>query len=192
MKKNKIFNIYTILHLVFIAGIAGISAYNSYCDFYKLKKNDTVKHVVSSVMGFKPLQWYGRITGCDAGYGFFAPNVRSSGRVSMENGNSRYVPHFRSREASLRFSTFESIISERLIRDKDTSITKEIDSLTNRYFDLLYKNIAAKIYNQQHLRYPKVVVSYHLFEPPTLAAYRKGKKGLEEIQLYRLELLLNR
>ena len=191
MKKINGFTIFAVLHIGFIICICSISAYNSYCEFYHFKKKNPVIRSLSGILKPKVIQFYGRLSGCDAGYGFFAPNVRSSGIIMLENDSNKYTPQFKSLEAKLRFSTFENLVSDHILQDESTE-NKSTDSLINAYYDLLYKAIAVKLYNEKKCKNPSSVIGYDIYNAPSLAAYREGEKNASVERLYQLELTLKK
>ena len=188
--KNNYFRIFATLHIIFIICISSISAYNSYCEYYKIKKDSLIINQLSKILIPKFMQLYGRISGCDAGYGFFAPNVRSSGIVVLENNHVKYCPEFKSLEARIRFSTFESTISDHLL-DNTPIKDKTNDSLSTAYYDLLFKAIAVKLLNEKKCESLSPIITYNLYDFPSLEMYRKGERHNSLQKLYQLELGFN-
>ena len=190
MMKNYYFKIYVALHLLFIVCICTISTYDSYCEFYRLKKDSGFIKQVAKILNPNLVQIYGKISGCDAGYGFYAPNVRSSGIIILENAGVKYSPEFKSLEAGIRFSTFESTISNHLLENDTLVRNKSEDSLFRAYNDLLFKAIAVKLMNENKIESKNSVITYNLYENPSLKMYRGGVRKPVLQKLYQQELSL--
>ena len=181
------FKCYTFMHLSFLIIVCSVSAYTNYNEFYQLKKKSVLVDQLTKI--FKPtiVSIYGRLSGCDASYGFFAPNVRSSGVIIVENNGKQYRPTFKSNEASIRFSSLESRISEPFFENIDEE-KKTNDSLINAYYNLLFKAIAVKLLNEKKLKSYSTSVNYQLYDFPSLASFRKGEKKASLHALYHLNL----
>lgn len=190
MKKMNYFKIFALLHLVFIICICTLSTYDSYCEFYKLKKDTVVLNQLGKLLRPKLIQYYSKISGCDAGYGFYAPNVRSTGIIIVENNQAHYSPTFKNLEAHIRFSTFENTISNYLLTNDTLTENRSLDSLSRAYNDLMFKAIAVKLLNEKKCESQNPVLTYNLYEYPSLAMYRKGERQALLQPLYQLELSL--
>lgn len=191
MKKNY-FKIFVAFHIMFIICICTISTYSNYCTFYNLKKESVLINQMGKLLAPKLVQIYGKLSGCDSGYGFFAPNVRSAGIIILENNNVKYTPEFKNLEARIRFSTFESTISNHLLEQKDTLQTNSTtDSLMRAYNDLLFKAIAVKLINEKACESQTPTISYNIYDYPSLEMFRKGERQPSLQKLYQLELSLN-
>lgn len=194
MKKTGFILFFTV-HFAFVITACCLSAYKSYCDFYRLKKNTSVLCKVEKILSPKPIQVYGDLSACQYGFGFFAPNVKSGGCISFENDRNVFYPEFRNKEAKNRFSVFECQISDFLLDDKDSSKknTEQLlyDSLKMRYYNLIYKAISAKLYNQNNCTVKNSSIGFSIFEYPALKEYRQNIRKPQEIKLYQINTILN-
>ncbi|MEZ4904412.1 MAG: hypothetical protein R2822_23025 [Spirosomataceae bacterium] len=124
---------------------------------------------------------YGRISGTGSGYGFFAPNVKANGLILGDCDGTIISPEFRSYESSVRFNSLSSRVTDYLV-DMGDSISIEKQQMEAQYYDLLFKNIAVKMYGQHHCRSDTFYVSYNILTFPTLAQFRQ-RKGVGEHKL---------
>ncbi len=183
------------IHFTLIVIACCLSAYKSYCEFYHFQKNTTVLNTVEKLLKPMPVQLYGDISACQYGFGFFAPNVKSGGCIVFENNTNIYTPEFYGKEAKNRFSVFECHISDFLLKDKATlQKNKEqvlYDSLRIKYYNLIYKAISAKLFNQNKCVSKQSNIGFTLFEYPGLAEYRKNIRQRQIIKLYQINTILN-
>jgi hypothetical protein len=169
--KKAAFNIWAKFQVAFIV-LSGIYfAYGKYCHFYQLKENALFSKFYNSYFLNTTFNYYGKLTGAGAGYGFFAPNVRTSGLILGECGGKKIFPKFKSFESDLRFSALSAKITNNLLEGTDTIANK---TLKDRYINLIFKSIAVKIYNQNNCTQDTALISYNLMAFPTIPEYAAG------------------
>ena len=182
------------VHFFFILCACTLSAYNNYCDYTGKKKDSKLIQAIRRITGYKAVKLYGDISASQYGFGFFAPNVRSSGCISLENNQQTYFPHFLSREAKNRFSVLENQISDFLLTAKTNplkdSAAIKYDSLKSRYYDLLYKSVAARLYSESKCKEKVSTISYTIFEYSRIKAQTEKNAGPEAITMYQQQLIL--
>ncbi len=143
---------------------------------------------INSAMFFnRPASYYGKFTGTSAGYGFFAPNIKSGGIILGDCDGNKIGASFENFESMMRFSVLATRVTDYLINTADKSEIAD-KPIKEKYYDLVFKSIAVKIYNQNQCMKDTSYLSYNIFEFPTLAAYRHGYRNyhlrkIKEIQL---------
>ena len=173
MKIRKgLFEAWAVFHIVFIIGICSYSAYNKYCKFYRITEVKALGHLNSTLFANVPMLYYGRFSGTGAGYGFFAPNIKSGGIILGDCDGKKIGANFNNFESMMWFSVLATRITDYLINTNDTSQIRD-RSLRDKYYDLIFKSIAVKIYNQNQCLQDTSYLSYNIFEFPTLEAYRR-------------------
>jgi hypothetical protein len=189
MKHNpKIFNTWAVFHIVFIICTCSFSAYDKYCLFYQLKEVDAFKSGNKKLFFNAPMLYYGRFTGTGAGYGFFAPNIKSGGIILGDCDGNKIGANFNNFESMMRFSVMATRITDYIINKNDTSGIRD-RSLKERYYDLVFKSIAVKIYNQNQCLQDTSYLSYNIFDFPTLAAYRAGYRNYRLAKIKEVRLV---
>ena len=188
MKKN-LFAVFAIFHIGIILVVSLYSSYTTVCDFYHKPKNPWLHSVMFSFFDFKPIQVYCRYTGTETGYGFFAPNVRSGGSVTVQLNGKNMFPQFNSLEGQIRFSGLSGELIENLLTPVDTMEmhAREISIVKNKYHEILFKNIAVKMANESHQSVDSVMICYNLVRFPTLTDAREGR--FDKPRLYKLKEL---
>jgi len=173
---KNVFNTWAIFHIGFIILISSYSAYHKYCRFYKAKEEQLIKRVNNALLFNVPMLYYGKLTGTGTGYGFFAPNIKSAGIIMGDCDGKKIYPLFKNFETVMRFSVLSSKVTDYLITTNDAFALKD-KTLQDKYYSLVFKSIAVKIYNQNHCTQDTFYVSYNILEFPTLAAYRNGDRN---------------
>jgi hypothetical protein len=186
---GKLITVWGIFHVGFIMLICSYSAYHKYCRFYKISENALVKKVNAAAFFNKPMLCYGKITGTGTGYGFFAPNIKSSGIIMGDCDGKKIYPVFNSFESAMRFSVLSSRVTDYLTSsDEPTGILDK--ELRDKYYGLIFKSIGVKIYNQNHCTQDTFFVSYNILDFPELKTYHKTKgnyrlRQVKEVKLFR-------
>jgi hypothetical protein len=184
---KKVFTTWAFFHIGSIICICCYSAYDKYCRFYQVNENPVINKVNTALFSNIPVLGYGKFTGTGAGYGFFAPNIKSGGIIIGDCDGKKIEPVFKSFESMMRFSVLATRITDYLINTTDTSVIRD-RSLKEKYYDLVFKSIAVKVYNQNQCQQGTSYLSYNIFEFPTLTAYRRGARyyRLQKIKEVRL------
>jgi hypothetical protein len=192
MSVNKtVFKTWACFHIGFVVCVCSFSAYDKYCRFYQLNESRLVNKVNGTLLANKPMLVYGKFTGTGAGYGFFAPNIKSGGIIMGDCDGKKTGPVFNNFESVMRFSVLATRITDYLINTTDTSEIRD-RSLKEKYYDLIFKSIAVKIYNQNQCLQDTSYLSYNIFEFPTLEAYRHGYRNYSLRKIKEVRLLKQR
>jgi hypothetical protein len=186
--KERIFNLWAFFHIGFIICICSYSAYDKYCRFYHIPEVNTVNKINAGLFSNIPMLCYGKFTGTGAGYGFFAPNIKSGIIILGDCDGKKTAPEFVNFEAMMRFSVLATRITDYLINTNDTSEIRD-KSLKEKYYDLVFKSIAVKTYNQNQCQGDTSYLSYNILEFPTLEAYRHGYRNYRLRKIKELKLV---
>ncbi len=124
---------------------------------------------LSEIGQTKVIEIFGKISGTDCGYGFFAPNVRSNGILIVEGAGKKTTPLFQTHEAQLRFDGFvgdliNDIIPEKASSNQDSLTTK----LQDRYNQLLLKNITLSTLQEQGIECDNASLTYAALNVPSI------------------------
>jgi hypothetical protein len=184
---NKVFYTWAWFHIGYIICICSYSAYDKYCKFYRLTESHAINKINTNVLINKPMVLYGKFTGTSMGYGFFAPNIKSGGIILGDCDGKKIGPVFANFEAMMRFSVLATRITDYLVNPADSTGIRD-SAMRDKYYSLIFKSIAVKIYAQNHCARDTAYLSYNIFEFPTLAAYRLGARNysLRKIKEVRL------
>jgi hypothetical protein len=187
-----------LLHLVYLVGNSFTHTITSYFEFYRVLDRskgftyvlDKYQSGFSKFNGLTPVQIYGKYSGFDMGYGFFAPNVLSSGDMVFEYKHKRLLPEVNSYEGNVRFSSVISRFIGHMVIPKEEKDTTAVDPRYNKpeykikfekvcdiedqYYELVLKNIAAKVYAQYNCN-DTMKVKLYIYDFPSLASYRDNK-----------------
>ena len=119
------------------------------------------------------LDYYGRLSGAAAGYGFFAPGIFGQLRVKFDivdvNGNVNIVSldSGASGEASLRLG---NIIEQFQSREEDTGVKDEA-------LQRALSASLARIMFMRHIDAKEVLVRLETFQSLSMEEYRSGQRG---------------
>lgn len=134
--------------LLIITAISLDSTLNSYYDFYFEKSNKTenpnIDFLLNGLIKNKSVNILTSYTGLETGYGFYAPNVASNFWIKSKIFDKdcklietySNVP-FKSKEGLVRFSSFQTIFLDKLMKDMDDNHIKYIDLLISQVQDYL-------------------------------------------------------
>jgi len=187
--RKKLINAWGIFHISCIVLVCSYSIYHKYCRFYKIKEDSLVKNINANLLFNVPMLYYGKFTGTESGYGFFAPNIKSGGIIAGDCDGKKIYARFNNFETAMRFSILSSRVTDYLITSIDSADSLNT-KLKERYYNLVFKNIAVKIYNQNHCKQDTLYMSYNMITYPTLHQYRRGHQGyrlqkIKEIRIVR-------
>jgi len=188
MRDNrKLVRCWAVFHITFIIVICAYSAYHKYCRFYKVKENTLIKQVNAVLFFNKPILYYGKLTGTETGYGFFAPNIKSNGIIIGDCDGKKIYPRFTNFEAMMRFSILSSRVTDYLISSDESADVRDKETKV-KFYNLVFKSIAVKLYNQNKCRHDTMFMSYSIIEFPALSEYKKGHHtySLQRIKEMRL------
>lgn len=188
---SKRIQIFQIFHILLILITCFLSTYFVYCDYKKVSKDSKVaNYIANNIANLYPIKIYTRWTGIEAGYGFFSPSVRSTGFIEIESCGVKIYPELTTIESQIRFKGLSSEISSHLFDNdkKNLSIEKlEEKKIKEDYFNLIYKNIAAKVINQSGCKTSIAKINYTLIDYPTLARLKRNNNQLSLIKLQEIE-----
>lgn len=174
------------LHMGYILAVNTNSAIAGYQTYYQ---NTTEgPHGLKILLGGRPQQWYGLLSGTGHGYGFFAPNVASQyvSRFRLYHADGRIIselntPKMYSKDGLQRYSVwleqFQRFLKERE-QDEPAAILYRrylkagISSMCRR---LLAENPAAD----------RISCELYLHQPPLLKSGNKTSANFIQIYRYR-------
>jgi hypothetical protein len=160
-------------HLASILLHAGMNAYHSYTGFYDLKPNESLKWFQQKVVNGPVLTAYGRISGTECGFGFFAPNVRSSGALTLGGCGQKLMPEFKTHEGRLRYEGFIGDMINDISRENKQHADTTLFAMKDNYNKLLLKNIATTTIKQQPKPCALYKMDYCLIDFPDLSEVRE-------------------
>lgn len=187
--KYKIILVLITVHLLYIIVNSCGHTVSAYLDFYASldsthqdnKFNNAlskVENTINEMNRVKPILVYSKYTGAEMGYGFFAPNVLSSGGMSFKYKGKNLTPIFKTREGYVRFYTLISEFIGHIVnpqRHPGAKSTKEGEDLQSKYYDLVYKNVATKVYADYDCK-EDMVASLYIYAFPDLELYNSNEK----------------
>ena len=88
----------------------------------------------------------------------------------------------------MRFSVLATRITDYITNTPDSTDIRN-KALKEKYYNLVFKSIAVKIYNQNHCLHDTSYLSYNIFEFPTLDAYRHGYRNYSLLKIKEVQLL---
>jgi hypothetical protein len=175
--KQYIFPLFAAFYIVCIVLNSIRSCYNMSYDYYAIKKDSPLISAIDMFLRVDIVRVYAQVTGAGTGYGFFAPNVKSSGVVITESCGQKMMPHFNSFETKIRYHSLSSCLVDDIFNKRDsTQITKANVQLEMDYYNLAFKNIALKLMNDTGCTADSVSISYNVIALPTLAEKRTNKE----------------
>ena len=174
------------LHIFLIALTSTYMSINSYYTFYDDKEMPVkVMKPLANVLFNKFTRAYSTYSGAETGYGFFAPNVMSSGMLYFsQNGSPRYMSlrnqecltRYMNMSGSFVFSALEEARDRQKKSKKHIPIVREQKGyayLDSCYRDLLLKNISMRFMNGFKAS-DTLSVKLNVFDYVTLADYKEN------------------
>lgn len=152
MKKARVFLIYCFIHLLLILFVSILSCWSTSCEFYDIPKNkiafyNSAKKILSNPI----VSNYLYVTGAETGYGFFAPNVLTTGFLQFEIKRKKYLIQFSSQENNIRYSNLCSKLIQDIVQPDQSVDTihllgeykkyQTIGRADSLYDDLIVKNL---------------------------------------------------
>ncbi|RDC55374.1 hypothetical protein DU508_17530 [Pedobacter chinensis] len=197
---------FAIIHFLFLATIAVISTISSYEKSSSFVENDFTTGLTATKEGLQhsisiPLvKQYLSLSGIDAGYGFFAPNVASSyvlkitilDRKTRQEMVEHFSPPFRTKEGKNKYHTLLGSFQDRLTiieneRLKKKSVSFKESKKYGEYLDIYLKSIGRFYYNQYKPDKFLVHCTLFLYHYPSLNASVLEKKAPLLIKLLELD-----
>jgi hypothetical protein len=197
MKFLKVYKLFFLLHLLVIACVSSYMSIDSYCAFYdqKVPSNVFVKGMRKTLES-TAFEVYGKYTGAETGYGFYAPNVISGGFLEFTKNGERMKLPIHNYENSIRFMNLSTSFVQQALRslenrekrmeklaqaltagpDEMELILKEVDEiktncLDSAFFDLLARNMSTK-FMKDFASNDTLSVKLKIYDYPTLADYK--------------------
>ena len=162
-----VFLLFALFHLSTILINASVSAYHSYHSFYDKPKDS---RLVKDLAKWTHKPWvkeYGKFSGAECGYGFFAPNVRASSQLVIEGCGKQVTPEFSTHEGRLRYEGFlgdmiNSLDTDELKKDKD-----KIEDVLKEYDKLLLKNVSLRTIKEHQMKCKMYMIRYNVLDFPS-------------------------
>jgi len=178
--KQGLTNYWGWFHIGFIILVCSYSTYHKYCRFYNVPENQAIKKTNMALFTGNVLTYYSRLSGTGAGYGFFAPQIKSTGLIIGDCDGNRIGARFKNFETMMRFNVMAGRVTDYLItKDDGSPITDSV--LKSKFYDLVFKSIAVKVYNQNQCSQDTLHLSYNIVNFPTLRQYRAGRRNYQLI-----------
>jgi len=168
---RRFITIFSVVHIAVIILVSINFSIDGYCRFYSKAKPKGYAYV-QRLIGNPWMEVYTKYTGAESGYGYFAPNVLSSGTFVFRYGNNIYYPALSNRENMIRYQNLASAFISHTVEDRSlhTPAERKADSVKNRYFDLILKNMSVR-FMQQHKFQDTLHAKLLLYEFPSLRQY---------------------
>ncbi len=159
-----------------------------YMRFYDLKETNEVFKAIQKV-NFSPVfDYYGRVSGTDCGFGFFAPNVRSNSVLVVQGCKNKLTPMFNTHEGEQRFNGFLGDLINDYMPKENQDLNVKIDSLNKKYNALALKNIALNVMRQNKVNCDYFQVTYSVLDFPSMEEARAT--GMAAVSLIPARILL--
>ncbi len=181
------FSIWATLHIGLIVISSSYFAFDKYCKYYGIKPETHLKKMFINVLGHYPARLYGRLSGATSSYGFFAPDVKSNGIIIGSCNGKKIEANFKTFEAGMRYNVLSSKITDYILKSQD-SVGIENEQSSKQFFDLAFKSVAVKIYNQNNCTQDTIFVSYNILAFPTLKDYALGYHNYQLIPVKEMKL----
>jgi hypothetical protein len=186
----KMYKLAFLLHLVLIVLASVYMAIDSYSVLYKKENNGIVFKGLSKILNNRYFDIYGKYTGAETGYGYYAPNVMSSGVLAFEHRGKQYGVPMHNYENTIRYMNLCSMFLQKEIQRMDRETKEELFSkgqdivLTNAikkegnidslYYDILLKNMSAKFMSRFGDN-DTMSVKLQVYDYPTLADFKASE-----------------
>ena len=185
MKKYAFF-VFASFYILCIVFNSVCSTYIVSCDYYGVKKNNLFVASLHWFLRIESVRVFTHLTGSDSGYGYFAPNVKSNGLLMTEACGQKLVPQFNSFEARIRYRSITSRLIDDVLSNRDTTGMNPAKlKLEKDYNNLVYKNIALKLLNDNHCTDDSMRVSYNIIVLPSLAEKREKEASTMALLKYK-------
>lgn len=165
------------LSLFVICLFSFLSDIDGYYTFYKKDKPLIIKKLDAFSQSL-PINFIGKYTGAETGYGFFGPNVSSDFifEISIydENGNIKNTLNripIKSKEGALRLGCINNMFIDKL---------DDIDEKHNRYLDIILEQITKRIKKDYPKNY-RVEMKMYLYEYPSIIQFNKGNNIAKKV-----------
>ncbi len=166
-----------------IGGTRGV-----YMRFYDLEETSKVFKFIHKSNRSPLFDYYGRVSGSDCGFGYFAPNVRSNSVLAVQGCKNKLTPTFNTHEGGQRFDGFLGDLINDYVPKENQDMNIVIDSLNREYNSLALKNIALNVMRQNKVNCDYFQVTYTVLDFPTMAQTRET--GSAAVNLIPAKILL--
>jgi hypothetical protein len=172
--KKKLFSLFAFFHIAFIVSTNLFNTYSIYCEDNQISINKTSKKIYSGICSNPFVASYARFSGAEAGYGFFAPNVKSTSVFISKSNDTELYPQFNSYETSVRYSGLISTLIGYVdgLGKCTTPAEKKIADMRMHFNELVMKNLSVKLLNLHNLIADSVYASLNYVKFPSLSESR--------------------
>lgn len=165
---------------------------HSYTGFYEKKLPNNIWYKgLDKIIANKYFEAYGKYTGAETGYGFYAPNVASSCVLVIEDGYGRKMqPMFTNYETTVRYLNMCSW----LFHNSTTNIPEEVagakpvafyKGLNSHQIDSLYVEVLMKSISNKYITQGDTLsVKLKVLDYPSLVAL--NKEPIESENIYNI------
>lgn len=167
MITKRSFAYFAFIHIFFLLLISTISTVEAYEKSTSFVENEVTKRIgytktlLSKSTSIPIIQQYLSLSGIEAGYSFFAPNVASSyilkttiyNRKNGKKEQDYFFPPFKTREGKNRYHTFLGSFQDRLkilendVKKKKSNLFRESKEY-GEYLDIYIKSVGRFYYKQ--------------------------------------------
>jgi hypothetical protein len=164
--------------LLFIILVNLLGSYSAYHEFFNKPQDSRPENFLVHLLNEAPLNYYGRYTGAETGYGFFGINVRSNGLLLGECDGKKLSPVFASYETSLRFFTMANAVTDGYLSEAEGKVPDSLRGYMNvkqAYNNLVLKNIAFTLFTKYGCSDSSATLSYNLLKYPSMEGLQKGE-----------------
>jgi hypothetical protein len=202
-KKFLYFALIHVFFLIVVSLASTIGSYEKSSAFVKNKFTNALldtKVTLSRSFGTPGLQQYLSVSGIEAGYGFFAPNVASSyilkTTIYRRDNNAKvkeyFFPPFKTREGKNRYHTLLGSFQDRLKilendqKKKKSDLFKESNQF-GEYLDIYIKSIGRFYYKEYDPDKYLVRCTLYLYDHPSLKQALSGNQEPVLVKLLELD-----
>jgi hypothetical protein len=173
-----------LLHLLLVILYNIVMTIDSYSKFSKDKSFNSISNNISKFTNLKMIKLYSRYTGSSTGFGFYAPNVLSSGFLSFTDEDKTYAFSFKNHENTIRYLSLNTVILQNALEamDRDTSKKTEINEILDKkyleidsvYTDIMLKNLTSHFYTDTNIS-KAINLKFLIYHYPSLEEMNKFK-----------------
>ncbi|MGK0365596.1 MAG: hypothetical protein ACI85O_002662 [Saprospiraceae bacterium] len=180
--KDKIF---IGIHLSLVFFMAILSTYSTCKDYLEWKPPiflENTEKVVSNLLSRNIPKIYSFVSGCDAGYGFYAPNVRVGNTVMVEANGRGVELGLKTHEGHLMSNVLMgkmvNDMADKLSYSKEGKDTSFVDAIV-KLDELMLKNIGVYVIESQEIKCDDFDVHFCFLRINTLKEHRIGEASLD-------------
>lgn len=119
---------------------------------------------------------YSKYSGINTGYGFFAPNVKGTGFITIDSCGRDVRLRMDTYEGAVRLSTFHSNLLDDILKRKNDT---KMDTFRNALYDLIYYQVTLDQLKNSSCIPDSTTISFHLDDIDRFGQFKQtGKANL--------------